>query len=153
MTRLDGARECVAPDVSGEQGSTTLWILALSLALLMVGGIGVDLWRALAEYRELAGIADAAAVAASSAVDADHFRATGQVVLDEDLAHRLALAQIAAQPDEVTLSAPPDVDIDDGLTVTVVLQRSFRLTLLALAAPGEEIQIRAEARADASLRP
>jgi Flp pilus assembly protein TadG len=139
---------------TGERGSTTLWILGLTLTLFMVGGISVDLWRTLAEHRDLAGIADAAATAAASGVDTEYFRATGLVRLDPASAGDLALAQIAAQPTGANLSVPADVVVSgDGLTVAVTLHRTVRLTLLALLAPGEDITVGAEAIADVTLRP
>jgi hypothetical protein len=84
---------------SDERGSTTLWTLGLALTLLMVGGISIDLWSALGAHRDLAGIADAAAVAASSGVDVEVFRAEGRVTLDPGLTRDLALRLIAAQPE------------------------------------------------------
>jgi Flp pilus assembly protein TadG len=136
-----------------ERGSTTLWTLGLALTLLMVGGISIDLWSALGAHRDLAGIADAAAVAASSGLDVEVFRAEGVVTLDPDLAEGLALRLIAAQPNGGDLDAAPQVAVSaDGLSVTVSLQRRVALTLLGLLVPDRSIVVAAEAQADASLR-
>jgi Flp pilus assembly protein TadG len=144
---------------SGERGSTTLWVLALSLLLLMVGGISLDLWRALADHRQLVGVADAAAVAAASGVDVDHFRETGEVRLSDDRATRLAHRLIAAQCSSGgSCRAVEDVSVVvSGVSVAVELRRGFDLTLLGLAVPegllAERLEVVARAHADASFRP
>lgn len=142
--------------MNGERGSTSLWVLALSLALLAVGGIGLDLWRALADYRALAGVADAAAIAGTSGLDVGHFRDTGEVRLSPDLATELAAELVAAQcgsdgscPAITTMS----VETDD-VTVAVELRRPFELTLLRLLSPGSgQLEVVARGHAEASLRP
>jgi len=117
----------------GERGSTTLWTLDLALTLLMLGGISIDLWSALGAHRDLAGIADAAAVAASSGVNAEVFREEGVIQLDPGLASDLALRLIAAQPNGDDLATTPRVVVaPDGSSVTVSLHRRVELTLLGL---------------------
>ncbi len=136
-----------------ERGSTTLWTLALAITLLMVGGISLDLWSALGAHRDLAGIADAAAVAGASGVDAETFRNEGRVVLDPALASGLALRLIDAQPNGGDLDASPQIVVaGDGQSVTVTLERRVELTLLRLVVPVGSILVSAEARSDASLR-
>jgi len=130
-----------------------LWTLGLALSLLMLGGISIDLWSALGAHRDLAGIADAAAVAAASGVDTERFRNDGVVRLDEGLAEGLALSLIAAQPNGADLSAAPVVVVAaDGQSVTVDLQRRVDLTLLRLLVADGSIVVGATATSDASLR-
>lgn len=142
-----------------ERGSTTLWVLALSLALFVVGGIGFDLWRALSDYRELSGVADAAAAAGASGVDIDHYRATGEVVLDREAVEDLVAGTIVAQCTSAGYCPNADtVGVTvNGVTVTVEVRRPFGLTLLGLAVPestlGAPLEVIAVAQADASLRP
>lgn len=52
------------------------------MLLLLFGGLALDYWRALALQRELAAVADSAAIAAASGVDEDHYRETGEVILE-----------------------------------------------------------------------
>ncbi|MGB7859491.1 MAG: pilus assembly protein TadG-related protein, partial [Acidimicrobiia bacterium] len=52
-----------------DRGSTTIWMLGLSLLLLLFGGLALDFWRGLAMQRELASVADSAALAAASGID------------------------------------------------------------------------------------
>ena len=72
--------------MSSDRGSVTLWTLGLSMLLLLFGGLAVDFWRALALQRELAAIADSASVAAASGIDEEHYRDTGEVVIDPERA-------------------------------------------------------------------
>lgn len=139
--------------LAGERGSATLWTLGLALTLLMIGGISIDLWSALGAHRDLAGIADAAAVAGSSGVDEAVFRESGVVQLDPGLAEGLALRLIAVQPNGADLDAAPVVAVTGGgQAVTVTLQRRVPLTLLGLLVADRSIVVSAEGRADAALR-
>ena len=129
--------------------------MGLALTLFMVGGISVDLWRALADHRELAGIADAAAVAASSGIDAQTFRSSGDVILDPSLARQRGQAVISsfiAQSDAGGLDSQSIAVIGGGTVVQVDLARTMELGLLQLLAPGRNITISVRAVADASLR-
>jgi Flp pilus assembly protein TadG len=129
-----------------------MWVMVLALAVMLLGGIGIDLWRALAEHRELAGIADAAAAAGSSGVDLEEFRRSGEVRLAPDLATDLALTVLAAQPDAGDLSAAPVIEVDPS-QVTVLLRRTVDLTLLGPLAAGQTVEVSARATADAAFRP
>jgi uncharacterized membrane protein len=60
-----------------DRGSVTIWVLGLSMLLLTFGGLALDYWRALALQRELASVADSAAIAAASGIDEEVYRATG----------------------------------------------------------------------------
>lgn len=101
-----------------ERGSVTIWILGLSLLLLVFGGLAIDYWRGLALQRELAAVADSAAIAAGSGIDEEHYRATGEVLLDPLRSRDLALASVAFQDlDRVTVDVSAD---PDAVTVTVV---------------------------------
>jgi uncharacterized membrane protein len=68
----------------------TIWVLGLSMLLLLFGGLALDYWRALALQRELAAVADSAAIAAASGIDEEIYRATGDVVLEPVRARGLA---------------------------------------------------------------
>jgi uncharacterized membrane protein len=67
-----------------DRGSVTIWVLGLAMLLLVFGGLALDYWRALALQRELAAVADSAAVAAASGIDEAFYRETGSVVLELD---------------------------------------------------------------------
>ena len=83
--------------MSSDRGSVTIWMLGLSVLLLLFGGLAIDFWRALALQRELAAVADSAAVAAASGIDEEHYRATGEVILDSTRAQVLGTASMTAQ--------------------------------------------------------
>jgi len=39
--------------VRAEHGTVTLWVLGLCIALMFLGGLSLDLWRAVAVRREM----------------------------------------------------------------------------------------------------
>jgi len=45
-----------------EGGWVALWMLGLALLVLALGGLSLDLWRAISERRELAAAADAGVI-------------------------------------------------------------------------------------------
>lgn len=113
-----------------EGGSVTLWVLGLCLMMLFVGGIAIDLWRAFSERTALANAADAAAVAGSSAIDADHFRATNEVRLDSALAEEQARQSLDSQADRRTLRTASAQATPERITVTAT--GSVKFTLLRI---------------------
>lgn len=137
---------------ASDRGSVTLWMLGLSMLLLIFGGLALDFWRALALQRELAAVADSAAVAAASGIDEERYRLTGEVSPEPDRARALALASIEFQqvePDEASVA----LDID-GLEVTVTLGEPIELGLLGvLVRDSEPILVRASASAVPELVP
>lgn len=116
-----------------EQGSVTLFLLGLGVALLLLGGIALDLWRLLGDRRELSALADAAAIAATSGLDVDHFRETGVAMMDPFAVDMRIEELLGAQPEAtlVGLSAPHVSFVAPGCDVAVRLERQFDFTLLA----------------------
>ena len=136
-----------------EKGSVTLWMMGLGLLLLTLGGLSVDLWRLIAERRELAVMAEAAAVAAVNAVHEEVFRQTGQIVLEPAEAVELAERSLLAQPGGNDQTLDPDwFVLEDEVTVVVTLRRTVEFTLLRIAG-AEPVAIGASARAVADVRP
>ena len=138
--------------MSSDRGSITIWMLGLSVLLLLFGGLSIDFWRALALQRELAAIADSAAVAAASGIDEEHYRATGEVILDAARAQVLGTASMTAQDlDPVSFEVATTVD---GLSVNVVVVDVVELGLLGLFVDQTEpLTVRAEATASPRLLP
>ena len=116
--------------MNGERGSILLWTLGLCIALFLLGGISLDLWRSFSERRALAAAADAAALSGASALDEAQYRSTGVVALDPAEAARRARASLGRQLDVHALRAV-DVRVSDD-TVTVVAHGHVGLTLLNL---------------------
>lgn len=135
-----------------ENGSITFWLLGLSLLLVAVGGIGLDLWRALEVRRDLSSMADAASAAAVSAIDEAHWRAVGELRLEPSAAEERALMALRAQPGFPALLDPPIVEVVDGTAVFVRLDRDVELTLLRLFAGGRALEVSAESVAYAVVR-
>lgn len=143
----------------GERGSVTIWILALSMVLMVLGGLSIDLWRVLAERRLLAATADAAAVAAVSAIDLSRYRDPAAVPtavdepvrLDPVLAEQRALESIRRSGAQ--LSDDPRIDFEDGDTRIVVrVENRIEFGLLRLLAGDFEggFTVRAGAEATAT---
>lgn len=105
-------------------------MLGLSLLLLLFGGLALDFWRGLAMQRELASVADSAALAAASGIDEVLYRDSGEILLDSDRAVSLAMASIAFQDVEPIASTISVAS--DGAEVTVTLEAQIELGLLAV---------------------
>lgn len=134
--------------VRGERGSITIWLLGLGFGLLVLGGLGLDLWSAVFVHARLSGLAEAIATAAASGISEDHWRRTGQVRIDPDRARNLGLALASRHPDASILSDSPRIDIDPTLgSVTAHVSGSTRLTLLRLVSGADRIAVAATATA------
>jgi Flp pilus assembly protein TadG len=127
-----------------ERGTVTLWVLGLCVSLLFLGGLGLDLWRAVAERRQLSSMADSAATAAANGVDVDALRA-GTLRLEPERARAIARATLERDPHTAGLDAL-DVGVD-GNRVTVVLRDHVNFSLLGIFLGGQhfEVQVRASA--------
>jgi uncharacterized membrane protein len=108
----------------------TIWMLGLSVLILLFGGIAIDLWRALDLQRELAAVADSAAVAAASGVDEEHYRSTGEVLLDPARASTFGRSSLSNQDVDLTLGTVETAS--DGSEVVVRVGAELALGLLGL---------------------
>jgi hypothetical protein len=104
------------------------------MLLLVFGGLALDYWRALALQRELASVADSAAIAAASGIDEAAYRLSGEVVLDTGRARALAAAAIAWQGIELVAA---QVDVQPT-SVSVTLTGAVELGLLGVFVDQEE---------------
>lgn len=129
-----------------DRGSVTLWMLGLSLLLLLFGGTVIDFWRALALQRELAAIADSASVAAAAGIDEEHYRLTGEVLIEPTRAAGLGSAYVARQDaDLLDLSVSAAAD---GSSVTVLVVDELELGLMGIFVDQTEpLTVTAEATA------
>jgi hypothetical protein len=127
-----------------ERGTVTLWVLGLCVSLLFLGGLGLDLWRAVAERRQLSAMADSAATAAANGVDVDALRA-GTLRLDPERARTIARETLNRDPHAAALDAV-DIGVDDS-RVTVVLRDHVNFSLLGIFLGGQhfDVQVRASA--------
>lgn len=118
-----------------DAGSVTLWMVGLVMVVFAVGGISIDLWRALAAHRQVAAVVDAAAVAAGSGIDEEAWRTSGVLRLDPDLVEARVEEVVAAQSPEV-VSDYAVVTAEDGSSATVRAITTIDLTLLDLLVDG-----------------
>jgi len=119
---------------SSDEGSVTIWVLGLSMLLLVFGGLAIDYWRALVLQRELASVADSAAIAAASGIDEETYRATGDLVLEPDRARTLADAAVSWQGIDVLST---DVVVAPN-AVSVTLTAAVELGLLGVFVDQDE---------------
>ena len=129
-----------------DRGSVTLWMLGLSLLLLLFGGLVIDFWRALALQRELAAIADSASIAAASGIDEEHYRLTGDVVIEPNRAVTLGADYVGAQ--DAGLLDLAISTASDGSSVTVLVVDELELGLMGVFVDETEpLTVTAEATA------
>lgn len=133
-----------------ERGTVTLWVLGLCISLMFLGGLSLDLWRAVADRRQLSSMADSAATAAAIGLDVSALRA-GRVELDPVRARAIALASLDEDSHSAALDAI-DVEIV-GNRVTVSLRDHVRFSLLGIFLGGQRFDIQVHAAAVPDERP
>ena len=113
---------------------------------------GQDFWRGLALQRELASVAESAAIAAASGIDEVQYRTDGSVVLDAGIARDLALSSIDFQDVDLTEVL---VDVSpDGSQVTVFVEGEVPVGLMGVFVDDSSpLRVRAEATAFPRLVP
>ena len=84
--------------LSDEDGAVLIAGLLLSLALMIVIGVGVDIGHAFIVRRELVSVADDAALTGSQALDLQALH-QGRLALDPEQARAAALQTLASEPD------------------------------------------------------
>lgn len=122
-----------------ERGSVTLWLLGMAVCVLFLGGLSLDLWRVYEARRELAGLADGAAVAGATQLDEAAWRYERRLALEARAAHARSLAYLHGR---VPAGTRTDVRVRQD-AVSVRLSRSLRLTLLGVLAPEDTVLVSA----------
>jgi hypothetical protein len=121
-------------------------MLGLSLLLLLFGGLVIDFWRALALQRELAAIADSASVAAASGIDEEHYRLTGEVLIEP--ARAAGLGSAYAMTQDIQLVDLVVSTSEDRSSVMVLVVDELELGLMGVFVDQTEpLTVTAEARA------
>ena len=123
----------------------TLWVLGLAVAVLFLGGIGLDFWRAVAVRREVSVMADAAATAGANGLDESALRG-GRLHIDEARVRQLVAAELAEYPRARKLRNQR-VTIVDG-QVFVTLSEDVHFSLLGIFMGGGEFTVQARAVAE-----
>lgn len=125
-----------APDGTGERdgGMVTAFVVVFALALVFVAGLVYDGGRMLASHRQAENLADSAARAGAQAISDPAWRATGQIVLDEEAARAQACSLLARAGHPCGGGTQVSVT---GDTVSVTVRFSIDLALL----PGASQQV------------
>ena len=135
----------VAPSkCRNERGMITLWILGLTVSVMFLGGIGVDLWRAIAVRREVSMMADAAASAGASGLDESALRGN-TLQLDDSRVRGLVAAELAAYPGSGRLIAEEVTVV--GAQVSVTLRENVPFSLLGIFMGRDRFVVEASATA------
>lgn len=121
--------------VTEERGAILVAGLLLTLALLLVIGTAVDIGNAFIIRRQLASLADQAALSGSQAIDFNALH-NGRVALDPQQAQQAALQTIAAEPGvrAQAQASTGAVRVDVTRQVPTVLLRLVGLSRLTVAA-------------------
>jgi hypothetical protein len=133
-----------------EQGSVTLWVLGLCICVLFLGGLSLDLWRAVAVRRELSAMADATSTAGANGLDEAALRA-GELRLDPSRARRFA-ADALDQYSRASSLDDAGVDVA-GNRVTVTLRDHVDFSLLGIFLGGDQFDVEVHAAAEPEERP
>jgi hypothetical protein len=120
----------------------TLWVLGLAVAVLFLGGIGLDFWRAVAVRRQVSVMADAAATAGANGLDESALRG-GRLQLDESRVRQLVASELSEYPDARKLRNQ-SVTIVDG-QVIVTLSEDVDFSLLGIFMGGGQFTVQARA--------
>lgn len=120
--------------------SAPIMVLVMAMMVMVIGGISVDLWRIIADHREVTGLVDGAAIAGATAVDIEAFELdpTADPILNPVQAttrvceYMSSHAGVTACPGAtLTIDFPPDLT---GIEVS--FQRDVELTLLRVVEVG-----------------
>jgi hypothetical protein len=109
-----------------EHGMITLWVLGLCVAVLFLGGIGLDFWRAIAVRREISVMADASATAGANGLDEAALRG-GRLELDESRVRGLVASELAEFPRSRKLRDANVAVADRRVVVTLSQDVDFSL--------------------------
>ena len=116
------------------------------MCLLVVGGMGLDMWSVVAMRARLVEVAEAIATGAASGISETHWRDTGQIRLDPERASRLGRDVASRHRVAGLLDGPPEIVVDPEFrSVTVQVSGSVPLTLLALGVESGRVEITASA--------
>jgi hypothetical protein len=124
----------------------TLWILGLTISVMFLGGLGLDLWRAVAVRREVSTMADAAATAGANGLDESELRG-GQLELDDGRVRQLVAAELSEYPTAGRLDGE-QVTIA-GAQVNVTLREQVHFSLLGIFMGRGRFTVQATATAEA----
>ncbi len=129
-------------DLRRDEGgfSAPIMVLIMAMMVLFIGGISIDLWRVIADHREVSGLADGAAVAGATAVDIAAYEAdpTQDPILDPALATQ-RVCRYMADHEGVTACPSVTLTVDfapDLSAIAVSYQREVELTFLRIVAVG-----------------
>jgi len=120
--------------------SAPIMVLIMAMMVLLIGGVSIDLWRVIADHREVSGLADGAAIAGATAIDIAAYEAdpTRDPTLNPAAATQRVCRYLADHAG-ITVCPGPALTVDfapDLSAITVSLQREVELTFLRIVEVG-----------------
>jgi hypothetical protein len=128
-----------------QHGMITLWILGLTISVMFLGGLGLDLWHAIAVRREVSVMADAAATSGANGLDESALRG-GRLRLDDVRTRQLVSAELAEYPRASRLVFEQVTVV--GARVNVTLREHVHFTLLGIFMGRGQFTVQASATAE-----
>jgi Flp pilus assembly protein TadG len=128
----------------GEDGTTTVFMLGLCVAILFLGGLSLDFWHVLAERRTLAAMADAAAAAGANGLDEASAR-DGVIALDPGRAQQLAYAELRQESEQRRITGADVVATRADVVVRLHGTAHFSLLSIFLGNGGFAVEVSASA--------
>ena len=129
-----------------ERGMITLWVLGLTISVMFLGGLSLDLWRAVAERREVSTMADAAATAGANGLDENALRGDA-LQLDDAPSSTTRRGRARASTRTCSVSTGEEVTIA-GARVSVTLRETVHFSLLGIFMGGGHFVVQASATAE-----
>lgn len=114
-----------------ESGSVVIFLMGILMVVILLSGLCLDIWRAVAAERSLAAAVDSAAAAGANGIDEPAYRSSGAVQLDPVRAEALAGDNLSSQDnfpgmEGVTISATAArVTVTASMTIQLTLTRIF----------------------------
>jgi hypothetical protein len=113
--------------------------------VMFLGGLSVDLWRAIAVRREVSVMADSAATAGANGLDENALRG-GELQLDAARARQLVAAELAEYPNAGRIVGGEVTVV--GARVNVTLRETVHFTLLGIFMGRGRFVVQAHASAE-----
>lgn len=110
----------------------TIWLAGVTIVVVLLSGICVDMWRAVAAQRALATAVDASAAAGANGIDEQAWRDREELRLEPGRARSLAADNLGAQAEATAITGaafdatPERIVVSADMPVQLTLLRVFQ---------------------------
>lgn len=115
-----------------EGGSMVIWLSGVTIVVVLLSGICLDMWRAVAAQRALATAVDASAAAGANGIDEQAWRDREELRLEPGRARSLAADNLGGQAEAASITAaafdatPDHIVVSADMPVGLTLLRLFQ---------------------------